>query len=68
MSVGFDGYENDPIAGLGLAVADFKSMTTPVKEVAEELCGGKLVSTLEGGYNLRDIPELIWAHIEGLLE
>jgi len=68
MSVGFDGYELDPIAGLGLAVADYKSMTTPVKEVAEEVCGGKLASTLEGGYNLRDIPALIWAHMEALLE
>ena len=66
ISAGFDGYKNDPLGGLGLEVADFQTLTSPVKKLAAECCGGRIVSVLEGGYSLDGLPLCIEAHLKGL--
>jgi acetoin utilization deacetylase AcuC-like enzyme len=53
ISAGFDGASTDPIGGqVGLKPEDFHWMTGLIKEVAEEVCGGRLISVLEGGYDV----------------
>ena len=58
ISAGFDAHKDDPIGSLGLEVEDFVAYTRQVREVARSHAGGRLVSCLEGGYNL----ELRWRH------
>jgi acetoin utilization deacetylase AcuC-like enzyme len=55
-SAGFDGHFSDPLAGMSLSVAGFGEIVATVKALAEELCEGRLVLTLEGGYDLTALP------------
>ena len=68
VSAGYDAYVNDPIAGLGLEIEDFGTLTRHCIDLANKTCGGKLVSTLEGGYNLQAIPRCIEEHFNELLK
>ncbi|MDQ7778106.1 MAG: histone deacetylase [Planctomycetota bacterium] len=68
VSAGFDAYIHDPIGGLSLEVEDFEKLTRLVKNYARKHCRGKVVSTLEGGYNTRDLPRCIEAHLRGFAE
>ena len=52
VSCGFDIYDGDPLGSMKVSPAGFAYMTRVMRELAEELCGGKLLITLEGGYNL----------------
>jgi acetoin utilization deacetylase AcuC-like enzyme len=53
ISAGFDGASTDPIGGqVGLKPVDFHWMAEQVQVVADELCGGRVVSVLEGGYDV----------------
>jgi acetoin utilization deacetylase AcuC-like enzyme len=67
VSAGFDAHALDPIGSLGLEVEDFAWLTRQVLDVAKTHCGGRLVSCLEGGYNLRVLAESVQAHLEELL-
>jgi acetoin utilization deacetylase AcuC-like enzyme len=67
LSAGFDAHALDPIGSLGLEVEDFVAMTRLVKAVAQTHAGGRLVSCLEGGYNLEALAESVQAHLEELL-
>jgi acetoin utilization deacetylase AcuC-like enzyme len=67
VSAGFDAHQEDPIGSLGLAAEDFAALTQHVLEVARAHCGGRLVSCLEGGYNLDALAESVQAHLEQLL-
>ncbi len=67
VSAGFDAHALDPIGSLGLEVEDFVWLTRQVLEVARTHCGGRLVSCLEGGYNLDVLAESVQAHLEELL-
>jgi acetoin utilization deacetylase AcuC-like enzyme len=66
-SAGFDAHAKDPIGSLGLEVEDFVSLTKQVLEVAKTHAKGRLVSCLEGGYNLEILAESVQAHLEELL-
>ncbi len=68
ISAGYDAYVDDPIAGLGLEIEDFGTLTRYCIDLANKTCGGKLVSTLEGGYNLQAIPRCIEEHFKELLK
>jgi acetoin utilization deacetylase AcuC-like enzyme len=46
---------------------DFVALTEMVAACADQYCGGKIVSLLEGGYNLDVLPESVQAHIEALV-
>src|SRR5439155_15537698 len=52
ISAGFDAHAEDPVGDLGLEVEDFAELTTRIVEVAETHAGGRLLSLLEGGYNV----------------
>ena len=53
LSAGFDGSHTDPIGGhLGLRPEDFHHISQEIKNLADEICGGRLISVLEGGYDL----------------
>ena len=66
ISAGFDAHKDDPVGNIGLETHDFAAMTCDVMNVANDYCGGRLVSTLEGGYNLGVLPDCIEAHLKEL--
>jgi acetoin utilization deacetylase AcuC-like enzyme len=68
ISAGFDAHVNDPIGSLGLETEDFATMTRDVLEVARTHAGGRVVSCLEGGYNLSALAKSVQAHLEQLLD
>ncbi|WP_085792825.1 histone deacetylase family protein [Roseivivax jejudonensis] len=68
ISAGFDAHEDDPLANLGWETEDFRWLTRALCEVADEVCGGRVVSTLEGGYDLSALSESARAHVEELRE
>ena len=67
ISAGFDAHRLDPVGSLGLEVEDFTTLTEIVLGVAKEHAEGKVVSVLEGGYNLEILPLCVAAHLEALL-
>ncbi len=68
LSAGFDAHRDDPLASLNLTEADFAWITQTALEVAEKCCGGRVVSTLEGGYNLEALAASVAAHVTALMQ
>ncbi|MGE3804107.1 MAG: histone deacetylase [Gemmataceae bacterium] len=68
LSAGFDAHGKDPIGSLGLQTEDFGELTKLVMQVADTHAKGRLVSCLEGGYNLDALAESVQAHLEELLK
>ncbi len=68
ISAGFDIYANDPLGGMNVTATGFAGMTRSLMEVAEEVCGGKIVATLEGGYNIQGLRECGKAVVEEMLD
>jgi acetoin utilization deacetylase AcuC-like enzyme len=67
VSAGFDAHRCDPIGSLGLESEDFGELTRIVMSCADQFCGGRIVSLLEGGYDLRSLAESVQAHLEQLV-
>ncbi|MEL6104415.1 MAG: histone deacetylase [Planctomycetota bacterium] len=67
LSAGFDSHKGDPIGSLQLETADFRQLTRCVLDVADQHCGGKLVSTLEGGYNPDALSDCVSLHVQELV-
>lgn len=68
ISAGFDAHRDDPLAGLMWELEDFRWITAEICAVAAAVCGGRVVSTLEGGYDLAALSAGARAHVEGLME
>jgi len=66
ISAGFDSHLGDPLGQLLLQDEDFVELTRAVKQWAASSCEGRLVSCLEGGYNLETLGETVRAHVEEL--
>lgn len=66
VSAGFDSHDGDPLGQLLLEDEDFISMTRTMKQWAQEACNGRLVSCLEGGYNLDTLGQTVNAHVAEL--
>ncbi len=66
ISAGFDSHLGDPLGQLLLEDKDFVDLTRALKEWAASSCQGRLVSCLEGGYNLETLGETVRAHVEEL--
>ncbi len=62
ISAGFDAHVRDPLATLELETEDFAWITGRICDLAERHCGGRVVSTLEGGYDLRGLADSVAAH------
>ena len=68
ISAGFDAHTADPLANLNWQDEDFTFVIRTLCEVAQKHCNGRVVSALEGGYNLSTLGGLVRAHIEVLQE
>ncbi|HKP45507.1 MAG TPA: histone deacetylase [Pyrinomonadaceae bacterium] len=66
ISAGFDSHQGDPLGQLLLQDEDFIALTAAVKDWAAESCNGRVVSCLEGGYNLQTLGETVRAHVTEL--
>lgn len=66
ISAGFDAHRRDPLAHQSLEAEDFAWATRAVLEVARAHCGGKVVSSLEGGYDLEGLGRSAAAHVQAL--
>ncbi len=66
ISSGFDAYRLDPISGLSLESSDYNKLTKLTQNIAKDCCEGRIVSCLEGGYHLLDLPRCIEEHLKGL--
>lgn len=67
ISAGFDAHNRDPLGGLMLTEADFAWMTQELMEVADETAGSRVVSVLEGGYDLQGLARSTAAHVRALM-
>jgi acetoin utilization deacetylase AcuC-like enzyme len=67
VSAGFDAHKADPLAQLLVETADFAWLTELLLDCAARHCGGRLVSVLEGGYDLAALAESAAAHVRVLL-
>ncbi|SIO48757.1 Acetoin utilization deacetylase AcuC [Rhodovulum sp. ES.010] len=68
VSAGFDAHRADPLAQLDLGVEDFAWVTERLCDIADAHCGGRMVSTLEGGYDLDALGACVAAHVRVLME
>jgi len=68
VSAGFDAHWRDPMADLNLTEADFGWATLRLMDVAERVCGGRIVSVLEGGYDLVGLSRSVATHVAALME
>lgn len=68
LSAGFDAHKNDPLANVNLESRDYYILTKEIMKIAKKICSNKIVSILEGGYNLSAIQESAKYHVEALLE
>jgi acetoin utilization deacetylase AcuC-like enzyme len=67
ISAGFDAHCRDPLASLNLQTEDFAWVTQKLMEVADGCAGGRIVSVLEGGYDLQGLRESVNAHVLALM-
>jgi acetoin utilization deacetylase AcuC-like enzyme len=66
LSAGFDAWHNDPLGGMRVTEEGFRAWGSWLRELAAEICGGRVLAVLEGGYDLRHLPLLVESHLEGL--
>lgn len=68
ISAGFDGHAEDPLAQLQLREDDYAWLTGELVALAGDCCRGRVISTLEGGYNLDALARSVQAHVGALME
>ena len=68
ISAGFDSHKDDPLAQFELNSKDFYEITKRILKISNQFCGGKVVSILEGGYNLNALADSTNEHVNALLE
>jgi len=68
ISAGFDAHREDDLGQMGLVEDDYVWMTKQLMEIANQYCEGKIVSCLEGGYNLSALGRSVAAHLKTLAE
>ncbi len=66
LSAGFDAWQRDPLGGMRVTEEGFRSWGGWLRELAAEVCGGRVLAVLEGGYDLASLPRLVEANLEGL--
>jgi acetoin utilization deacetylase AcuC-like enzyme len=67
VSAGYDGHRDDPLAAMRLTTSGYAAMVAKIKTLADELCEGRLVFCLEGGYHLRALALSVAATFSVLL-
>jgi acetoin utilization deacetylase AcuC-like enzyme len=66
ISAGFDAHCDDPLASMNVTEAGYERMTMLVRDIAERYCAGRIVSLLEGGYNLEALARSVERHLQTL--
>jgi len=67
ISAGFDAHKDDPLASIILVEDDFKWVTEELMSIAESCCRGRIISVLEGGYNLKALAASVAIHVKTLM-
>ncbi len=67
ISAGYDAHRDDPIGSLGLGIDDFQYLTQLILDAADEYCEGRLISLLEGGYNVQALADSVETHIQTIV-
>jgi acetoin utilization deacetylase AcuC-like enzyme len=68
ISAGFDAHKDDPLAQIKLETEDFYEITKRILETSKKFCNGKVVSILEGGYDLQALQDSTKRHVDALIE
>jgi acetoin utilization deacetylase AcuC-like enzyme len=68
VSAGFDAHHRDPLGNINLREEDFAWVTRKIMAIAQRRCGRRLVSLLEGGYDLQGLGRSVAAHVAALME
>jgi len=68
LSAGFDAHKDDPLASIQLEKSDYQWLTQEIMHIANSCCDGKVISVLEGGYNLYALADCVSAHISILMQ
>ena len=68
VSCGFDAHRDDPLASMEVTGDGYRAMTLVLRALADELCGGRLVFVLEGGYSATGLRDGTTAVLEAMLE
>ena len=68
ISAGFDSRIDDPLGNFLLTDADFADLTRVMLGIANQSAGGRLVSVLEGGYNLTGLASAVRSHVQALMD
>jgi len=68
ISAGFDAHLNDPLANMNVTEEGFASMTKVVRDLSKEFCNGRMISILEGGYDLQALSQSVEHHLRVLLK
>ena len=66
LSAGFDAWQNDPLGGMRVTEEGFRAWGDWLRDLAAEVCEGRVLALLEGGYDLASLPRLVAANLEGL--
>ncbi len=66
LSAGFDAWQRDPLGGMAVTESGFARWGEWLRRLAADLCGGRILAVLEGGYDLENLPRLVEAHLQGL--
>ena len=67
ISAGFDAHEDDPLGQMKVSSDCYRKMTSMILKLAEEVCDGRLLSMLEGGYNHKALADSVLNHVDALL-
>lgn len=67
ISAGFDAHADDPLAGIKLTDDSYRRMTELLLEISDKYCNGRIVSVLEGGYNLQALARSVECHLTAML-
>ncbi|MDP1773664.1 MAG: histone deacetylase family protein [Methylobacter sp.] len=67
ISAGFDAHKDDPLASILLVEEDFKWVTQELMSIADNCCKGRIISALEGGYNLKALAASVAVHVKALM-
>jgi acetoin utilization deacetylase AcuC-like enzyme len=66
LSAGFDAWQNDPLGGMRVTAAGFQQWSKWLAALADKVSEGRVLSLLEGGYDIPALPDLVEAHLKGL--
>src|SRR5262245_61319520 len=66
ISAGFDAHRDDPLAGMSLTEKGYAEMTEILRQAADRHCDGRIISLLEGGYDLKALSASVEAHLRAL--